>query len=57
MNNAEKLLLMSKKPRTNHILHLLLSVVTAGAWVPAWIIIALVNQQRCANIERKVRKG
>jgi len=57
MNNAEKLLLMSKKPRTSHILHLLLSVVTAGAWVPAWIIIALVNQQRCANIERKVRKG
>ncbi len=28
---------------TNHILHLLLSIVTAGIWVPIWILIVLSN--------------
>lgn len=29
--------------RTNHILHLLLSVFTVGFWLPIWLIIALSN--------------
>lgn len=28
---------------TNHILHLLLSLVTFGLWLPVWIIIAIRN--------------
>lgn len=32
--------------QTNHILHLLLSIVTAGLWIPVWVIIAAANQQR-----------
>lgn len=32
--------------KTNHILHLLLSIVTAGLWIPVWIIIAAVNSNR-----------
>lgn len=28
------------RDRPNHILHLLLSVVTCGLWIPIWIIIA-----------------
>ncbi len=30
-----------KPNATNHILHLLLSIVTAGMWIPVWILIAL----------------
>lgn len=56
MNSADKLVLLNQKPKTNHILHLLISVFTAGAWVPVWILIALINQQRSANIDRKIRK-
>ena len=33
----------SPKKRTNHILHLLLSIFTAGLWIPVWIIIAIAN--------------
>jgi hypothetical protein len=29
---------LAEKP--NHILHLLLSVVTAGVWLPIWLLIA-----------------
>lgn len=57
MNTSEKLLLLQKKPKTNHILHLLISVFTAGAWLPAWFLIAAINQQRCANIMRKIKRG
>ena len=37
---------ISKPKRTNHILHLLLSIVTAGLWLPIWIIVAIVNAFR-----------
>lgn len=32
-----------KRPGTNHVLHLLLSIVTMGFWLPIWI---LVDQDR-----------
>lgn len=31
--------------RPNHILHLLLSVVTLGLWLPAWLIIAVSTKE------------
>ena len=38
INNATQ-----EKKRTNHGLHLLLTILTLGAWLPIWIIVALVN--------------
>lgn len=32
--------------RTNHLLHLLLSLFTLGFWVPVWFIVALYNHNR-----------
>lgn len=29
--------------RVNHVLHLLLTLLTAGLWLPVWIILALAN--------------
>lgn len=57
MNSADKLVLLAGKPKTSHLLHLVMSVVTAGFWVPIWVIVALINQQRCANIDRKIKKA
>ena len=57
MNSTDKLVLLAQKPNTSHILHLLMSVVTAGFWVPIWVIVALINQQKCANIDRKIKKA
>lgn len=31
---------MAQAPAPNHILHLLLSVVTMGFWIPVWLIVA-----------------
>lgn len=30
---------------TNHILHLILSVITFGLWIPVWIIVSIVNSR------------
>lgn len=42
--------------RTSHILHLLLSVLTMGVWVPVWALVALSNALERGKIERKIRK-
>lgn len=34
----------------NHILHLLLSVITAGLWLPVWFVLTLLQKPyRCPN--------
>lgn len=48
--------LMSKKKKTNHILHLLLSLITAGLWIPVWILVAVSNGLENTRINRKIRK-
>jgi hypothetical protein len=35
------------QPATSHVLHLLLSVLTFGLWLPLWLIAALSNGSRC----------
>jgi len=56
--NTEILLLTQKlaKYRTNHVLHLILSVVTLGIWLPLWLIVGISNSIEYARIERQVRK-
>lgn len=34
-------MVLAEKQTPNHVLHLLLSVVTAGIWVPVWILLIL----------------
>ena len=41
-----------RRASTNHVLHLLLSIVTCGVWLPIWILGALCNQTikwRCTH--------
>lgn len=28
---------------TNHLLHLVLTLLTCGLWIPVWIIVAIIN--------------
>lgn len=37
--------LVSGKP-VNHVLHLILSLVTLGLWIPVWIIMGLAGGER-----------
>lgn len=57
MNSTDKLVLLAQKPKTSHILHFLMSIVTVGFWVPVWVIVSLINQQKCANIDRKIKRA
>jgi hypothetical protein len=35
-----------QKPRINHVLHLILSIVTLGLWLIVWAILGLINTAR-----------
>lgn len=37
---------MVRGKRPNHILHLLLSLVTFGLWLPVWLVIGLSSSER-----------
>ena len=34
-------MVLAERQTPNHILHLLLSVVTAGFWIPIWLLVAI----------------
>jgi uncharacterized membrane protein YvbJ len=55
--DQEVAVLLSKKKKTSHVLHLLLSVITAGIWVIVWIIVALSNSIENSKIDKKISKG
>lgn len=38
MADVQKVEIVNKRP--NHILHLLLSIITLGLWIPVWILIS-----------------
>lgn len=35
-----------KGHRPNHLLHLILSVVTLGLWIPVWIVLSIVKGEK-----------
>jgi len=56
MSNKDKLLLKHQDRKTSHILHLLLSVITAGLWIPVWLLVGINNSIERGRIERKIGK-
>ncbi|CAA79411.1 Hypothetical Protein PBI_L5_35 [Fromanvirus L5] len=36
--------------RTNHAMHLLLSLITCGMWLPVWVIMAMINSGRTRKV-------
>lgn len=41
-----------QKPRINHVLHLILSIVTFGLWLFVWLILGIINagkEPRCTT--------
>ena len=55
--DQEVAVLLSKKKKTNHILHLLLSIFTFGVWLLIWILVAISNSSENAKIDRQIKKG
>jgi len=53
MNQAQ-LLAKRADHKTSHLLHLVLSVITAGMWIPVWFLVALRHQLTRDSIDRKL---
>jgi len=57
MTNQAKLMARYQKHHTSHVLHLLLSVLTAGLWVPVWLLVAVSNANERQKIEKKLGRA
>lgn len=55
--DQEVAVLLSKKKKTSHVVHLLLSIITAGIWVIMWILVAISNSSENAKIDKQIRQG
>ncbi|QYW07909.1 membrane protein [Streptomyces phage RedBear] len=44
-SQTDETAILAKGKPTNHVLHLLLTLVTLGLWVFVWIIVALSNKE------------
>lgn len=54
MNHVKAMQLLSKKKKTSHVLHLILSLITAGFWVPVWIIVCISNAIENYKVDRQI---
>ena len=61
MNNQYQAMMMradrmrADAPETNHILHLILTLVTLGIWAIVWLIIGAVNQHKAHYAKRAAK--
>ena len=43
--------------QTSHVMHLILSILTIGLWVPIWILCAISNSLERSKIDRKLERA
>lgn len=53
----EVAVMLSKKKKTNHLLHLILSILTVGFWIVIWVLVAASNGSENARIDREINSG
>jgi hypothetical protein len=51
---AERLL---DEAKTNHVLHLLLSILTFGIWIIVWIVLAYLNSVKRSRLKTLISQG
>ena len=54
--NRSQLLARRADHRTSHLLHLVLSVITVGFWVPVWILVTTSDSLERGRIDRKIER-
>jgi len=54
--NKSQLLARRADHKTSHLLHLVLSIITAGFWIPVWILVAISHALERGRIDRKLGK-
>ena len=56
MNHIKASRLLAQRKNTSHVLHLILSLITFGLWLPVWALVAISNGLENARIDRAVSK-
>ena len=54
MKNTTALLAKRADHKTSHILHLIMSVITAGLWLPVWLLCGISNHMERGRIDKKL---
>jgi hypothetical protein len=54
VSDARAAVLLSQKKQTNHVLHLLLSIVTGGLWLIVWLLVADSNRRHNRRIDERI---
>jgi len=55
--NQSQLMAKRSDHKTAHLLHLVLSVITVGMWVPVWILVTISHSIERRKIDRKLGEG
>jgi len=54
--NQSQLMAKRSDHKTAHLLHLVLSVITVGMWVPVWILVTISHSIERRKIDRKLAR-
>jgi hypothetical protein len=46
--------LLSQRKKTNHVLHLLLTLVTGGLWLIVWLLVDNSNRRHNRQLDEKI---
>lgn len=55
--DQEVSVMLSKKKKTSHLLHLILCIPTVGLWSIMWFLVAISNASENSRIDRLIAKG
>jgi len=56
MKDWEMFMQLSNKKSTSHVLHLILSIISCGLWIPIWLLVVLSNSIENSMTDRKIKK-
>lgn len=56
-SDQEVAVMLSKRKKTSHLLHLILSLITFGLWIFIWLLVGISNANENAKIDAKIKKG
>ncbi len=52
--NEHQLIAKRSDHKTAHILHLILSLITVGLWIPVWLLVAISHRNERNKIDKKL---
>jgi hypothetical protein len=55
--DQEVSVMLTKKKKTSHLLHLILSACTVGFWAIMWVLVSISNSSVNSKIDSTIKKG